>query len=93
MYLKNKIGEIIYGGVNGWGEKNISVIQSVYIANKILALIDGQRCVWKKDADLVLFRTSCGKVYGLDWDYAYNPMCPNCGFQIEVKDDGSKYVL
>jgi hypothetical protein len=55
-------------------------------ASAVLSLIDSQRCVWTKNAKITAFRTSCGKAHGLNWNFNYNPMCPGCGHQIEVKD-------
>jgi len=59
------------------------------MVREIEALLDSQRCVWTKDTKITAFRTSCGKVHGLNWNFNYNPMCPCCGKRIsigEVKD-------
>jgi len=65
------------------GHKGKEIAEEV---REIEALLDGQRCEWTKDTKITAFRTSCGKVHGLNWDFGYNPICPGCGYKVEVKD-------
>lgn len=56
-------------------------------ADKVLSLIEGERCVWVKDevAKPEAYFPSCrdGISFGSKWDF---PFCPCCGKRIEVKD-------
>lgn len=56
-------------------------------ADKILALIDRQRCQWEKDGDGD-WDTECGCCYdGEHWYEPFNAFCPCCGRKIEVKGE------
>ena len=53
-------------------------------ADKILALIEGERCEWTRQIEdnHEYYTTSCDLV-----DLAYHTYCPKCGKRIEVKDE------
>jgi len=53
------------------------------IADKILSLIDGERCGWTTGNEGG-YRTSCGAWY--DLHHTLDPRCPECGKRIEVKE-------
>lgn len=57
------------------------------IADKILALVEGQRCEWtqKPDND---WNTGCGKLMFSEHAMPDGaPFCPCCGKKIKVKND------
>jgi hypothetical protein len=54
------------------------------LLDAILALIDAQRCVWKKDSDGA-WLTSCQWAWlPSDMEYTF---CPCCGKRIEIKEE------
>lgn len=58
---------------------------SFIIATKILALLEGERCVWKHEEIWYpcLYYTSCGKYLREEFNED-KPYCPCCGKKIEV---------
>lgn len=84
--MKDELRDEIAYEYRKWNP-SASIGRALEFADSILSLIDSQRCVWTKDAKITAFRTSCGKAHGLNWNFDYNPMCPGCGHQIEVKDE------
>lgn len=60
-----------------------------FCADDILALIDGQRCIWEYDDANKVYMTDCGIDFNTrnKWDFDRYPFCPCCGKMIEVKDE------
>jgi hypothetical protein len=80
--LRDGIADIILDREDANGELTESLDESI---DKILALIDAQRCVWKKDSDGA-WLTSCQWAWlPSDMEYTF---CPCCGKRIEVKEGG-----
>jgi hypothetical protein len=84
--LRDKIADIILDREDANGELTESLDESI---DKILALIDAQRCVWTLDDGSNTWESSCG-VDGMadpkTFDFGEFPFCPCCGKRIEVKE-------
>lgn len=80
--MRDEIAKIIdESNVSGYG--SLPLHSTEYFADRILALIDAQRCVWKKDSDGA-WLTSCQWAWlPSDMEYTF---CPCCGKRIEVKE-------